>query len=131
MVEYRQIVLIFAILGTAVFCIDFFPRCKNHIKIYSVEYRQIVLNFLLLGTAVLHRFFFPRCKIFFLFHNIIEVCSPKWKAKKLKQKSLTKPIKKNYKKNHKSIRNKNSSKRKKEYIRNYCYKRKNKIKPFN
>ena len=53
---------------------------------FLVKYRQIVLIFALLWTAVLYRVFFHAVKNFFLFHNIIEICSPKWKTKKLKAK---------------------------------------------
>ena len=38
-----------------------------------------------------------------MFNKIIEDFSPKWKTKNQKQKSITKPIKKNYKKDCKTI----------------------------
>ena len=81
-----------------------------------------------------------------MFNNKIEGRSPKWKTKKQKQKSITKPIKKNCKKDHENIieiflkmrkleknyannRNENISDKNREteneYMRNYYYKSKN------
>ena len=82
-----------------------------------------------------------------MFNKIIEDFSPKWKTKNQKQKSITKPIKKNYKKDCKTIieiflkmeKSKKEmmltieikihqiriEKEKKEYMRNDYYKRKN------
>ena len=75
----------------------------NHVENNFVEYRQFVLIFALVRTAILFRFF-PRYKrLIFFFNNIIEDHSPKWKTKKQKQRSITKPIKKNFKKDCDSV----------------------------
>ena len=82
-----------------------------------------------------------------MFNKIIEDFSPKWKTKNQKQKSITKPVKKNYKKDCKTIieiflkmeKSKKEmmltieikihqiriEKEKKEYMRNDYHKRKN------
>ena len=76
-----------------------------------VEHKKVILIFALFRTAIFSVYFQAiKNYFFFLFNNIIEDYSSKWKTKKQKeekkkQKSITKPIMTNYEKNMRKLKN--------------------------
>ena len=75
-----------------------------NIKGYNIFINLLCFNFRSSQNSYFVQIFFPRYKkSVFLYNNIKEGYSPKWKTKKQNKKRITKSIKNNCKKDHKSI----------------------------